>query len=194
MRWENRISCELPRGHVGVHTSLLTGLTGWRQPHLGEFLLAAKRAQVGPVERRQRSPLPPMGEAPRPRRERVAVAEPILSTIGSRRHRAAMLEADPVAAIGLKRVDVVEHEVLDVSVGMLGAKESGVQHLSSCRCELSTATADLGSQVLLPDGQVFESNVVIGPGLDYEAVRCRSVNPDTPLGHRGRHLLLVVLS
>lgn len=31
MRWENRISCELPRGHVGVHTNLLTGLTWWGQ-------------------------------------------------------------------------------------------------------------------------------------------------------------------
>jgi hypothetical protein len=35
-----------------------------RQPHLRQLLLANERAQVDPVERRQRSPLLPVGEAP----------------------------------------------------------------------------------------------------------------------------------
>lgn len=31
MRWENRISCELRRGHVGVHTNQRIGLQWWGQ-------------------------------------------------------------------------------------------------------------------------------------------------------------------
>ena len=31
MRWENRISCETGRGHVGAHTNLTTGLRWWGQ-------------------------------------------------------------------------------------------------------------------------------------------------------------------
>ena len=69
---------------------------GERQPNLCQLLLASERAQVGPVERRQRSPLLPFGEGARPRRERVAVAERILGAIGSRRHSGAELEADPL--------------------------------------------------------------------------------------------------
>jgi hypothetical protein len=44
-----------------------------------------------------------------------------------RRHRTAELEADAVAAGDRKRADVVEREVLDVSVGALGAESNGMQ-------------------------------------------------------------------
>lgn len=36
------------------------------------------------------------------------------------------------------------------AVGTLGAEERGVQHLTSWRCELPAASAELGQQVLLP--------------------------------------------
>ena len=61
----------------------------------------------------------------------MAVAERILGTIGSWRHSGAEVEADPVAAGDSKRVDVVEREVLQVSVGMLGAEKRGVPQIAS---------------------------------------------------------------
>ncbi len=70
-----------------------------------------------------------------------------------------MLEADPVAAGDSKRVDVVEREILDVSVVKFGAEERGVQ------VELLAASPDLGPQVLLPDGSVLEADVVICQNL-----------------------------
>ena len=61
-----------------------------------------------------------------------------------------MFEADPVAAGDSERVDVVEQEVLDVSVGFFLTEISGVQHLPRRRFEMSAATADFISQMLLP--------------------------------------------
>ena len=97
-----------------------------------------------------------------------------------------MFEADPVAAGNSERVDVVKQKVLDVSVGMLGAEERGVQHLLRRRFEMSAATPDLGPQALLPGGPALEADVVIGPGLDYGTARRRSVDLAATLGHRGR--------
>jgi hypothetical protein len=104
-----------------------------------------------------------------------------------------VLEADPVSAGDSERVDVVEREVLDVSVKELVAEKRGVQHLPRRPFELSAATADLIPQMLLPDSQVFETDVVIGPGLDYGTVRRRSMYLAATLGQRGRHRLLSLL-
>ena len=87
--------------HAGsAHPGLAAGE---RQPDLCRSLFVRERAQIGPVERRQRSPLLPLGEVVRPRRVRIAVAERILGAIGSRRHGGSLLEADPIAAGDSKR-------------------------------------------------------------------------------------------
>lgn len=80
---------------------------GRRRTGAGQLLIAFECAQVGPVERRQRSPLLPFSKSTRPGHERVAVAKSILGTVRGLRDASTVLEADPVAPGDGERADVV---------------------------------------------------------------------------------------